>query len=773
MKYMIYGALLGITTMAPGVSMAQNSQNPFENNEINGQRVESIHQMDWERHRPKPPLIDLKILQQSKIEVKQPPKVRPMDRKIQQNKPDKEVFGYLPYWGYKYLDTLNYDLLTTIAYFGLEINGQGEIVDAHDWPASTLINKAHQHGVRVVPTVILFNPTEISTLLASKDNQTTLINNLLNQVKTANADGVSIDFEGVRSDANQKEALVEFMTELSDRFHTELPDAYVTIFTPAMDWRKVYDYQALAEATDGLIMQGYDFHWSTAPTAGPVAPLEGTRWGNLNVTRTVNDYITKTNGAVDKLILSVPFYGFKWNTEDDQLESATQGRGTSLQYHLAYDYAFDYGRLWDSESHTPWFKWYDPDTAQWIQGWYDDAESIGEKLDLVQNDDLQGTAIWALTYSGDRTELQHTFKQHFGTALAPLKPESFSVHHQREGVKIAVAPIDDAAGYNFYVSDDGQHDFIHIYRPDPSMTFRGLPPNIPHYFKVTAVNAYGESQPTKTLATLSDLSLKSAQSGNPIPAKNPILIVDGATLRHDTPVAIRRLAEVLASQHLGFDAVNHTAVESKAVNLADYKAVIWLSGQENAHYEAFDSIEQKQVKAYLVQGGKLFVSGSEVGKALDGRQTDQNFFTNYLKAIYVQKQTAGIYTAKPTEDGLFKSMDTVTFDDGTQGSYKVSDPDGILPTSDAALCLSYDGEDSAQTGGACVQYTGTFGDGSQQAQLVYMTIPIETVYPEKNRQALVSNVLKYFGFGVQTTCPFLDVMCYFSQAMADSNQNQG
>ncbi|MDP6396802.1 MAG: hypothetical protein QF712_03765, partial [Candidatus Marinimicrobia bacterium] len=57
--------------------------------------------------------------------------------------PSREVFGYHPYWMGTAWQSYNFNLISTIAYFGLEINGSGNIVDHHGWPVTSLINEAH------------------------------------------------------------------------------------------------------------------------------------------------------------------------------------------------------------------------------------------------------------------------------------------------------------------------------------------------------------------------------------------------------------------------------------------------------------------------------------------------------------------------------------------------------------------------------------------------------------------------------------------------------
>ena len=75
--------------------------------------------------------------------------------------PTREVFGYHPYWMGTAWQNYNYNLLSTIAYFGVAVNGNGQITDYHGWPVTSLINEAHSHGVEVVLAVILFSGDQI------------------------------------------------------------------------------------------------------------------------------------------------------------------------------------------------------------------------------------------------------------------------------------------------------------------------------------------------------------------------------------------------------------------------------------------------------------------------------------------------------------------------------------------------------------------------------------------------------------------------------------
>ena len=312
----------------------------------------------------------------------------------------REVFGFHPYWMGIAWQKYRLSLLTTIAYFGADISATGEIVDAHNWPVNSLITAAHSAGVRVVLTAILFNSSDISTLLESSINRNRLIQHLTTSVENAGADGVNIDFEGVPG--SQRTNLVTFLRDLSDVFHARIPDSRVTIDVPAVDWHSAFDYQALAEACDGLMIMGYDYHWSQSPTTGPVAPLTG--WGTYNLTWTVNNYLDKTEGARDKLILGLPYYGYQWTADSKEPGASVIGTGEPKTYAQAEGLAESLGKLRsDQGGQIPWYRY--AETTTWQQGWYDDSLSLSLKYDFANLMGLGGVGIWALGYDGDRTEL--------------------------------------------------------------------------------------------------------------------------------------------------------------------------------------------------------------------------------------------------------------------------------------------------------------------------------------------------------------------------------
>ena len=336
----------------------------------------------------------------------------------------REVFGFHPYWMETAWADYRFDLLTTIAYFGVEIDGSGNIVESRGWPVTSLISRAHQHGVRVVLTVILFDPQEIARLLDSTFNRQNLISNVLESVGNANADGVNIDFELVPE--NQRHNLTAFMQDLAETFHSEIPGSHVSMAVPAIDWSNAFDADALAEACDGLFIMGYDYHWGGSGSTGPVSPLYG--YNGLNLSNSVSDYLTETNNNRDKLILGLPWYGYEWESNGPEPGSSTRSDASAKTYSQAADLAQIHESLrLEPAGQIPWYRY--AENSSWYQGWYDDSLSLALKYDMALRENLSGIGFWALGYSDGAESIWGGIADYLGTDLPelPTQPEEIQL----------------------------------------------------------------------------------------------------------------------------------------------------------------------------------------------------------------------------------------------------------------------------------------------------------------------------------------------------------
>jgi len=318
------------------------------------------------------------------------------------------VFGFLPYWVNQ--AWLQYDLISVLAVFCVEMGAEGTITNSHGFPAAfaAAMDQAHAHDAIVVITVTNFSQGSIHSILTT--GRTAAISTLTDLVNSTEVDGVCIDFENVQ--ASDSDSLVTFMEDL----RAALPAAHLSICTPVVDWAGAFNYSELSETCDALMMMCYAFagYWST--TAGPNAPLTG--WGSTpesssNMAWALCDYVRYAPEVHEKLVVGLPYYGHEWQTETPYPHSAViPGSCSTYFYTTLSDRASAYGSLWDEESQTPWYSY---NSSGWRQGWYDSGQSLGLKYEMVTMAGMQGIGIWALGYDGSNTELWDQLEESFGT----------------------------------------------------------------------------------------------------------------------------------------------------------------------------------------------------------------------------------------------------------------------------------------------------------------------------------------------------------------------
>ena len=669
------------------------------------------------------------------IKPEYPADPQPILPKAQQlTTPSRTVFGYHPYWMGTAWQNYNYSLLTTVAFFSAEATATGQLSDLNGWPVAGLINLAHSNGVDVVLCVTLFDDTDLTTLLSNSSYRQNLINNLITQVQAGNADGVNIDFESFPS--AQKNNMVQFITDLTNTFHTQIPGSQVTLATPSVDWSNGWDYNALATISDGLFIMGYGYHWSGSLTTGAISPLTG---GTYNITWTVNDYLTKTNNQAAKIILGLPYYGREWPAVSANPGATTTGLGAVRLYDAAEVLAQSYGRIWYSGSQTPYYTYQDPG---WYQGWYDDSLSLALKYDFALQNNLQGVGIWALGYDGSSPKLWQALTDKFGAASPPLEPGNFSITNTGNGsVIINFNGANTADSYTVlrgYLSS-AQIDTIGIFTQRPIL-ISNLDTSQTYFLKIVAGNQFGISPATEILAV------------KPSNAPSIALIVNGfdrTSGTNNTRNFSRQHGAALWHNEVSFDGVSNEAVIEGSINLNDYDIVDWILGEESAANTTFTIEEQILIQTYLEQGGHLMISGSEIGYDLvgQGNTADQQFYSNYLKAEYISDAAAGqsgVYQAYGVNSTIFDGISSIDFDNGTHGTYNVDWPDGILPTGGAQICAKYVNVDYNARGGAGIVYNGQFGTGATSGALVYLAIGFEAIYPEAQRNELMSRIVNYF-----------------------------
>ncbi|HLH68789.1 MAG TPA: glycosyl hydrolase family 18 protein [Candidatus Dormibacteraeota bacterium] len=340
----------------------------------------------------------------------------------------QEVLGFAPYWELSASGGWDYDVLTTIAYFGLTMRADGSFdTSTPGWKAwsgsqlTEVIDTAHRHGAHVVLVIQQSDDGTIDRLIGDPVATTRAAQSVLGALAQRGLDGVNIDFEGSASSSTSavRSALVRFVEAISSAVHERWPAAEVSIDTysgSAATDQGFFDIPALEPYVDAFFVMAYDMAFENMPgQAGPTAPLTGFPYDDENAVRSYLSVI-----PASKLILGVPYYGYEWPTASGDLYAKATGSPRAITYaQLAGLLACTRATpAWDDRSQTPWVAWQGSadgcsQGGGWHQLYFDDVRSLGLKADLVLRDELRGLGIWALGYDGGAPELWRQLRATF------------------------------------------------------------------------------------------------------------------------------------------------------------------------------------------------------------------------------------------------------------------------------------------------------------------------------------------------------------------------
>jgi spore germination protein YaaH len=381
-------------------------------------------------------------------------------------RPKREVFAFAfgnsslgdPIYGYP---AWSFNLLSTIAYFGLSLAWDGTIVKSGSgwttWNSSALtamVSKAHANGVRVLLSINLhdFSASSTSTMCAAlhPSHRAVTITQTIAQMQAKHMDGVNFDYEGTNTTCAYGATLQSEMTSVVAEMRAKLPSTYIAVDTysgSAGESSGFFNIPDLAPYTDSFFVMAYDMEYSNylysplnCPSLclGPTAPLTAYHY---NDTTSMSEY-TAAAGA-SKVILGVPYYGRKECVanvtpttappnaraisgsvaSDGYLDASTEnGYSLNTNYHGHRD-------VHDAAGYERWDTWTSASAHCTREMYWDDVDSLGRKYDLVNRDGLRGVGIFALQYGGGAPELWQLLRTKFlgcigaGVTATPVSPQ--------------------------------------------------------------------------------------------------------------------------------------------------------------------------------------------------------------------------------------------------------------------------------------------------------------------------------------------------------------
>lgn len=336
----------------------------------------------------------------------------------------RQVFGFLPYWELSGASTsLNYGVLTTIAYFSVGANSAGNLLKRNSdgslttgwagWTSSSLtsvINAAHSHGTRVVLTASVFawssgGAATQKALLGSSTARLNLARQLAAAVRDRGADGVNLDFEPLVS--GQEANFVALLRTLRSQLNAIRSGYQITYDTTGSIGNYPLEASVGSTAADAVFVMGYDYRSASSSGSGSIDPLSGPTY---DLADTVRQYTARISPS--RVILGLPWYGRAWSTTTSS-PRATNQSGAKFGYSAAVNYenipalVSKYGSKWDTVEQSPYIVYQRQNctstygcVTSWRQVWYDDATSIARRYQLVNDYGLRGAGMWALGYDG-------------------------------------------------------------------------------------------------------------------------------------------------------------------------------------------------------------------------------------------------------------------------------------------------------------------------------------------------------------------------------------
>ena len=307
---------------------------------------------------------------------------------------DKYTMGYL-YTGtdrqqVEYVNQTGDSLdVVSPSYFDIAQDG-GLVLNT---PSSYFVEQMHQSGRKVVP--FLSNHWNRTAGINALKDVETLSTQIAGYVEQYNLDGVNVDIENVTH--NQRSQYTQLVRLLREKIPSH-KEVSVAVAANPKGWTEgrhgSYDYAALAQYADHLMIMTYDEHYEGGD-AGPVAGIDFVEQSIQYALR----YTTP-----DKIVIGVPFYGRVWSLEGTRI----QGQGVSIKTiqkildqcpsTVTYDDASqsvkaeftirqgDSFTVGANLSLTP---------GNYVV-WYENHDSYQEKLALIEKYGLKGAGAWAL-----------------------------------------------------------------------------------------------------------------------------------------------------------------------------------------------------------------------------------------------------------------------------------------------------------------------------------------------------------------------------------------
>ncbi|KAM8711663.1 hypothetical protein ACLKA7_012213 [Drosophila subpalustris] len=297
-------------------------------------------------------------------------------------------------------------LCTHISYTFFGIAESGEFKSLDPWLdmdnglafiRKTIALKRKNPKLKVVAVVGGWNEgsAKYSAMAADPAKRSRFISSALAFIRQHGFDGLDLDWEypGQRGGRpHDKQNFVTLLREIRKAFTPYHLGLSIAVGASEASARLSYDIPAISQHLDFINVMTYDFHMASDGYLGFNAPLP-------EVQRSI-DYWLRQGAPAQKLILGIGFYGHSYQMADGSQNrpgARCKGAGKAgpftrqsgfLGYHEIC--ASHWRTVFDATSKSPYAFRGD----QWVG--YDNVQSIGLKMKLVQSRKLGGAMTWSI-----------------------------------------------------------------------------------------------------------------------------------------------------------------------------------------------------------------------------------------------------------------------------------------------------------------------------------------------------------------------------------------
>lgn len=330
------------------------------------------------------------------------------------------IVGFQPFWLLKRADK-NYSAQTTaFTYFGLTLDSDGTILKLvnpqEEEPGWTTLrsvslgdrlNQAQKNRLKLSLLIHNSDEEDINILIEKPENHAqNLISEVTPIMQKHGFTDLNLDIESFRqaSQSAQKQ-FTTFVKEVKKGVEeNNLGTLTLEINPTALVKNRLTNTKDLGKIADFLVLMAYDFHYVNSYFTGPVAPIGGAGQVREYDIKTALEEMQKIVPS-EKIILGIPLYGYGWETISDEPGAPTIPGGGSIASNRRVTEILascdNCTKAFDQHSQQPYVIFPESENSYFHQIFYENQESLAQKLELAKKYKLGGVALWALGYEGE------------------------------------------------------------------------------------------------------------------------------------------------------------------------------------------------------------------------------------------------------------------------------------------------------------------------------------------------------------------------------------